>query len=356
MPYKELDNGVKRLEILDENGEVDEELEPQIGESRLLEMYKDFVLSRKLDEKIFKMQRRGEAGTYARFKGQEASQIGPAYAMDSEDWFVPSFREGAFWVSRGLSLKKFFRYWMGDEFGHTVEGNNMPLSIPVGSQISHAAGIGIASQVLEKDAATLVYFGDGATSQGDFHSGMNFAGTFNLPVVFLCQNNQYAISTPREKQTAAKSLAQKARAYGFEGIQVDGNDVLAMYKAVKDALNEARQGKGPKLIEAVTYRVTDHTTSDDWTRYRDKEEVKRWKEKDPLDRFESYLKDKSIIEEEKIEEVEDKADEKVEKVAEEAKSMEDPEPEKMFEHVYSETPERLKRQLESLKSAHGGDS
>jgi pyruvate dehydrogenase E1 component alpha subunit len=355
MPRTQIEDlDVERLEILDKDGNVDEDLEPDLDDETLLEMYRDLVFARIFDEKAFKLQRRGESGTYAPFKGQEACQIGPAYAMDEQDWMVPSFREGAIALARGLDPATLIRYFMGDERGNQVgDSHNMPVSIPVGSQIPHAAGLGIAANNLDQDHGVLVYFGDGATSQGDFHGGMNFAGVYDAPVVFFNQNNKYAISVPREKQTASDTLAQKALAYGFDGIQVDGNDILATYVATKEAMEKAKAGEGPTMIEGDTYRLHVHTTSDDPSRYRSEDEVEDWKDKDPIERFETYLKDKDVLDDGQIEEIHDEMKEKVDAAAKEALEMDGQPIEAMFEHCYEEMPDRLQRQLQQLKDNRG---
>ncbi|MDY6771070.1 MAG: pyruvate dehydrogenase (acetyl-transferring) E1 component subunit alpha [Candidatus Nanohaloarchaea archaeon] len=355
MPRTQIEDlDIERLEILDEDGNVDEDLEPDLDDDTLLNMYRDFIFARRFDEKAFKLQRRGESGTYAPFKGQEACQIGPAYAMDDQDWMVPSFREGAIALSRGVDPAQLIRYFMGDEYGNKVgDSHNMPVSIPVGSQIPHAAGLGMAADRMDEDHGVLVYFGDGATSEGDFHGGMNFAGVYNAPVVFFNQNNKYAISVPREQQTASDTLAQKALAYGFKGLQVDGNDVLATYVATKEAMERAKNGDGPTMIEGDTYRLHVHTTSDDPSRYRSDEEVEEWKEKDPIKRFEAYLKDRGVLDDDRIEEIKDEMTEKVDAAAKEALEMDEPAVDHMFEHCYDEMPDRLQRQLESLKETRG---
>ena len=355
MPIKEIKEGIRKTEILDKEGNVDEELEPDIPDEKLLQMYKDMVYARKLDEKAFKLQRRGDAGTYAPVKGEEACQVGPAHALEDDDWFVPSFREPAFALARGFSPVKLFRYFMGDAYGNKVGGQNaLPISIPIASHLLHAAGIGMATNIKDKEEVTITYFGDGATSQGDFHGALNFAGVYNTPVIFFNQNNQYAISTPREKQTASDTIAQKAKSYGIRGEQVDGNDILATYKVVKEAAERARNGEGPTLIEGITYRLGVHTTSDNPSRYRDEEEVKKWEEKGPIKRFDKYLMDKGILDEQKKEEIKEEIDQELEEKVEEALNMEDPETEEMFKHVYDEVPDRLKKQLKVAKK-RGGD-
>ncbi|MDY6769113.1 MAG: pyruvate dehydrogenase (acetyl-transferring) E1 component subunit alpha [Candidatus Nanohaloarchaea archaeon] len=348
---------VERFQVLDADGEiVDEYAVPALSDDELLELYRYMVLGRVADEKCLKLQRQGRLGTYASCRGQEATQVGSAYALQDRDWMLPSFRELPVWPIRDLPLSDLIVYWQGDERGQQIpeQNNDFLVAVPVGTQVPHAAGIAWASKKLDEDAATLVYFGDGATSEGDFHEGLNFAGAFSLPAVFLCQNNQYAISFPREKQTAADTLAQKAIGYGIEGIQVDGNDVLAMYAATERALEKARDGN-PVLIEAYTYRLEDHTTADDASRYRDEDEVEEWEEKDPIDRFETYLKEEGVLDDETVEEVQQEAEERVDEAVEEAESMEEPALEDMFAYMYDEMPPRLENQLEELREVENDE-
>ncbi len=355
MPVKEIKEGIKHIQILDKEGNVDEELEPDLPEEKLVQMYKDMVYARILDKKAFKIQRRGDAGTYAPVKGEEGCQVGAAHALKESDWFVPSFREAAFALSRGMSPVKLFRYFMGDAYGNKVEDtHNLPVSIPIASQTLHATGIAMASNIKEEDEIAITFFGDGATSQGDFHGALNFAGVYEAPVIFFNQNNRYAISTPREKQTASETLAQKAKAYGIKGVQVDGNDVLANYKVVKDAAERARGGEGPTMIEALTYRLGVHTTSDNPSRYRSDEEVKEWKEKDPIKRFETYLMNKGLLDEDKKQEIHDEIEKDIEKHVEKALEMDSPEKEEMFQNVFEEVPDMLKKQLEVAKERERG--
>ncbi|MCJ7450314.1 MAG: pyruvate dehydrogenase (acetyl-transferring) E1 component subunit alpha [Candidatus Nanohaloarchaeota archaeon QJJ-9] len=347
---------IEHLQVMDKDGKIDEEEKPAISEGELKEMYWYMILTRKFDEKALKLQRQGKLGTYASSKGQEAAQVGPALAMDEKDWLFPSFREQGAYFVRGKSMIEFIQYWRGDERGTANEDRpeNFVISVPVGSQIPHAVGAAWAAKKQGDNVASLVFFGDGATSEGDFHEGMNFAGTFNIPTVFLCQNNQYAISMPRKDQTGSDTLAQKALAYGFEGIQVDGNDVLATYKATKDALEKAREENKPTMIEAVTYRREDHTTADDASRYRDKEEVERWKEKDPIKRLKAYMMEKKIVEKSWFKEKAKEAEEKVEEAVDKADKVEDQDIEDIFQHHYKEMPEEHKKQLEELKSGKRG--
>ena len=294
----------KRLQILKKNGTVIKKLEPELDESLLVRAYNSMILTRAADDKSVKLQRQGRLGAYPPSLGQEASQLGPTMALEERDWLVWAFRELGALIWKGVPLWRLLLYWMGNE-----EGSNYPkglrvtpCTVPVASQIPHAVGIAYASMLKEEDAVTMVYFGEGGSSQGDFHEGMNFAGIYKVPIVFVCQNNQYAISLKRTMQTAAPTIAQKAIAYGFKGIQVDGNDLLALYVAGKEAVDRARAGQGPTLIESYTYRRGDHTTSDDASRYRNKEEIVEWESKDPLLRLKKYLERKGFWDDEREQE------------------------------------------------------
>ena len=249
LPYQ-----VDYLSILDKDGNVDEELEPDIPDEQLLELHRYMLWGRRFDERMLRLQRQGRIGTFAPIKGQEAANVGSAAVLRDSDWMVVAFRESAAELMRGRTMEDMLLYYGGyNEGGYIPEGiNNLPTSIPVGSQTLHAVGIGWAMKYRDKDDVALVYFGDGATSQGDFHEALNVAGVFQTPTIFLCQNNQWAISVPRSHQTRSKTLAQKALAHGVPGIQVDGNDILAVYTATKEAVERARAGGGPTLIEAVT--------------------------------------------------------------------------------------------------------
>ncbi|MFB6208148.1 MAG: pyruvate dehydrogenase (acetyl-transferring) E1 component subunit alpha, partial [Candidatus Nanohaloarchaea archaeon] len=315
------------------------------------ELYKQMVLARKFDEKAFSLQRRGEISTYAPHKGQEAIQVGSVFALEDEDWLVPSFRESAAFIARGAPIDKVFRRWMGDANGQKGMENTLPVAIPVGTQNLHAAGLGIAMEKQGDENAVIGYTGDGSTSEGDFHEALNFAGVYDAHTIFMVQNNRYAISMPVEKQTNSETIAQKALAYGIEGVQVDGNDILAVIKAVEEAIEKARKGE-PVLIEALTYRLEDHTTSDDSTRYREEEEVEEWKDEDPLERFKEYLKEHDIWDDE-LEKYEEEAEEKINDAANRAMEMEDPDMDEMFDYVYGEKPEMMKKQQEQFREELG---
>lgn len=348
---------VPYLQVLDEKGKVDKKLEPKLTKEQLLKMYSDMVTARLFDEKCLKLQRQGRMGTFAPVTGQEAAQVGSAFALDKEDWLVPSFREAAAAITRGAPLSLLALYVMGHPKGGSVPegGHDLPVSIPVGSQILHAAGIGMALSIQQKKACALVYFGDGATSEGDFHEGLNFAGVFLAPTIFVCQNNQYAISLPRSQQTHSQTIAQKGIAYGIDCIQVDGNDVLGMYVATLEAAKRAKAGKGPTLIEAVTYRMMMHTTADDPTRYRTDKEVNSWKKKDPITRFKTYLEHKKVLTAAKDKKIREEAtaliEEQMKLAEQEPVSIED-----MFSHLFAELTPQLTEQLEIAKSYGGGRS
>jgi pyruvate dehydrogenase E1 component alpha subunit len=349
----------KILSILDKDGKViDKELVPEIEDEKMLHIYKTMLLTRIADTKALQYQRQGRMLTYAPNKGQEAAQVGSIAAIEERDWLVPAFREMGAWLYKGVPLEQIYLYWYGNEQGSKFPENvkMLPISVPIASQLNHAVGIAMASNIKGEDEVTLTYVGDGGTSQGEFHEAVNFAAVFNAPLIVIIQNNQYAISVPRSEQTKADTLAQKAVAYGIHGIQVDGNDIFAVYAAVKEAVDRARRGEGPTLIEAVTYRLGPHTTSDDPTIYRKDKEVEEWAEKDPLIRFKKYLIDKGLWSEEEdvkqTEEFENLANETFRKVeASEEVPLED-----IFKYHYEEMPENLMQQYEDYKDylAKGG--
>ena len=345
LPYE-----VERLTILGEDGEVDEELVPDLDDDTLLRFHRTMLLARRFDERLLKLQRQGRIGTFAPVSGQEAAQIGSAACLEEADWMVPSFRETAAALWRGTPASALVLYAAGYNEGAAIpeDAHDFPIAIPVASQIPHAVGLAYGSKYRDAGEVVLVYFGDGATSEGDFHEALNFAGTYGTPNVFLCQNNHWAISVPRETQTAAKTLAQKGLAYGIPGIQVDGNDVLAVYAATREAVERARSGEGATLVECVTYRLSVHTTADDPSKYRDEEEVEEWKKRDPITRLQTYLESRDLLSEEDVDDLEEEIAGEVEKAWEEAeKRMEElGDPADMFDHHYAEMPPHLEAQRE----------
>lgn len=335
---------IEHLQILDENGNCDENLKPDLTDSEIKKLYETMILTRKLDSKALSLQRQGRLGTFGSTLGQEAAHIGPAYATKNSDWIFPSFREHGAYILKGYPLHMIFQLWAGDERGNkTPEGVNIfTLSIPVATHLPHAVGFAWAAKMKKEKTVTMAFFGDGATSEGDFHEALNFAGVFQTPTVFVCQNNQWAISVPRSRQTKSETLAQKAIAYGFKGIQVDGNDIFATYQAAKEAVENARNGKGPTFIECYTYRISDHTTSDSAIRYRKQEEVDMWKKKDPIDRLKKYMQKKGLWTESYEKKVVEDAELKVDQAVKKMESLPLQSPEEIFKYTLAKpTPELL---------------
>ncbi len=339
-----------RLEILDKDGVVDKALMPELSGDQLVALYRDMVQIRKYDEKALNLQRQGRINTYGSIRGQEAAQAGIALAMAPQDWLVPSFREHGVMTLRGVPAHLVYAYWKGDERGSVMpEGVNcLPTSVPVGSQLVHAAGVGLAFKLRKEDAVAVGFGGDGSTSEGDFHEALNFAGVYKAPVVFFIQNNQWAISVPFKNQTAAESIAQRAAGYGMPGIQVDGNDALAVYAASREALDRARSGGGPTLIEAHTYRMESHTTADDATRYRPPEELEHWRQRDPIDRMRKLLESRKLWNDAKEQAFLLEAAANVEAEVAALEAMPAPDPADIFNHMYGEIPWNLREQRDAL--------
>ncbi|MFO8037381.1 MAG: pyruvate dehydrogenase (acetyl-transferring) E1 component subunit alpha [Anaerolineales bacterium] len=357
MPRKKvnLPDNIEYVSILDEDGNLDEALEPEMSDDLLLNLHRAMLLSRRFDERMLKLQRMGRIGTFAPIKGQEASQLGIVAALQDSDWMIPSFRETGASLWRGTPMENILLvyggFYQGNEF---PEGSrDLPVAVPVGTQPLHAVGVGYGINYLKKDDVVVTFFGDGATSEGDFHEAMNMAGVYQTPTIFVCQNNQWAISVPRSKQTNSETIAQKAVAYGIPGLQVDGNDILAVYAAAQEAVQRARGGGGPTFIECVTYRLSVHTTADDPTKYRDEEEVEMWQKRDPLPRFQKYLKEKGLLMDEDIEALEEEVKGQIQEAVDAAeKRMKELEDEEltMFDHVYADMPPHLQAQREELKA------
>ena len=342
------------LSILDADGELvgeDPGLDPELYQT----MYRNMVLARALDRRMLALQRQGRLGTYAMLEGQEAVQIGSALALEPHDFVFPSYREHGVQITRGLPIEVLLAYWKGlPNSAWDIEKYRTGIvTVPIASQLPHAVGYSYMTKLRGEDTVTVTYFGDGATSEVDFHSGMNFAGVWKTPTVFICANNLYAISVPYEKQTASATIAQKAIGYGFDGVRVDGMDPVAVYVATREAVRRARDGGGPTLIEAMTYRYGPHATADDPTLYREDEEVEEWKKKDPIERLRRFLENRGEWDEragEKVEmEITDAVDAAV--TALEAEPM--PGRDDAVRHGFARIPEHVICQLHEMQRAHG---
>ncbi len=345
------------LRIIDPDGTFDSKREPKLPPDVLTRAYRQLLLVRLLDTRMLSLQRQGRIGFYVPSLGEEACQVGSAMALDAKDWVFPAYREPGCALWRGIPLKLMVAQAYGNSLDRS-KGRQMPnhfgwkeinyvsASSPVGTQIPHAVGAAWAAKIRGDVIVTLVYFGDGATSNGDFHAGMNFAGVFRTPTVMFCKNNQYAISVPLARQTAAKTLAQKALAYGFEGVRVDGNDLLAVYVATKAAVDKARAGGGPTMIEAVTYRMGPHSSSDDPSRYRSKEEVEAAARRDPIERMRRYLETKGIWSKASEDALRKELDDEISDTIKEVERAPPPPIESLFEDVFAEMTPALREQME----------
>lgn len=337
--------------LINPDGTVRDRLPVTLEETRSL--YADMVEARAYDHKSIAMQRQGRLATYSPFEGQEAAQIGAAAALREDDWVAGTYRDAALMWRAGYPWELLVAGRTGDERGgRSPEGVNvLPASITVGGHMIHAVGLAWAEKLQGSDRVALTSFGDGATSEGDFHEAMNFAAVYNTPTVFLCQNNGFAISYPTSEQTKSETIAMKAEGYGMPGVQVDGNDIAAVFAAVKEAVAAARNSEGPSFIEAVTYRLGPHTTADDPGRYREEDEAEEWRVKDPLARVRLLLEKAGAWTPEWQKELEDEASRKIELAVEVAESLPEPTLEQMFSRMYEEPTKPLRDQLGEATSS-----
>lgn len=353
---------VTRLEILSEDGTLDEALAPDLGRDELVAMYRAMVRARLVDERMLKLQRQGRVGTFPPCTGHEAATVAPALAMRDDDWFVGNFRETPARLALGEPIVNQLVFYGGYEEGNVQPPGGrerlLPISILVGSQLAHAVGIAYATKLKGEDAAVVSYVGDGGTSEGDFHEALNLASVWRVPVVFIVLNNQWAISVPLEQQTRSRTLAQKAIAYEMPGVQVDGNDALAMYRATADALERARAGDGPTLIEAQTYRLMMHTTADDPKKYRSEEQVERWWKREPLGRLRKLLEARGWWDEARQSGLEAELRQEVDAAVEDYESRAGYSPEAPFDNVFGTRHQVLEEQrrefLAELAADQGG--
>lgn len=341
--------------IGDGNSLPDSEPPEGLNEKNLLEMYRWHVLLRTFDERAVALQRQGRIGTYALYWGEEATQAGTLYAMDDGDWVFPSYRQNAIGMLRGVPASTILAWWRGyggkHGFYNPREHRVGPICVPIATHLPHAVGVAWAAKIRGDQTASLSWFGDGATSEGDFHEAMNFASVLRVPTIFFCVNNQWAISTPLSKQTATRTIAEKARAYNMPGIRVDGFDPIACWKVTHEALDRARNGGGPTLIEAFCYRIAPHGTADDPRLYRDESETEQWRQLEPVSRLRRYLRRLGILSEDKAEELNAEAKEQIAAAVVEMESISHPEQDILFDTVYaSGRPWMFEEALRELRS------
>jgi pyruvate dehydrogenase E1 component alpha subunit len=342
------------VQLLDERGVLTQHpaYPLDLDSGGLLALHRLLVLARRVDRQAVTLTRQGQLGVYASSLGQEAAQVGSVAALAPQDWMFPSYRESLATFARGVDIVEILSLFRGgwhcgyDPVAHRVA----PLCTPIGTQAVHATGFAMAARADGSDTVAITYFGDGATSEGDPHEAMNFAAVFGAPCVFFVQNNGYAISVPLARQTRAPSIAHKAVGYGMPGYRVDGNDVLATYAVTRAALQRARGGGGPSLIEAVTYRMSAHTTADDASRYRDEREVAVWEARDPVARYERFLAAEGLLTPARRAEVDAEGEQLAERMRAGLRDALPGDPEELFAHVYADPPAHLREQRDLLRT------
>ncbi|MGH2787059.1 MAG: thiamine pyrophosphate-dependent dehydrogenase E1 component subunit alpha [Actinomycetota bacterium] len=333
----------------------DQGLPDGLSDKDLVEMFRWLVLLRTFDERAVALQRQGRIGTYALYWGEEATQAGALYALDDSDWVFPSYRQNSIGILRGVPPEVILSWWRGyggiHGFYNVQEHRVGPICVPIGTHLPHAVGMAWAAKIRGDSTASLAWFGDGATSEGDFHEAMNFASVFKTGTIFFCVNNQWAISTPIEKQMATSTIVEKAAAYAMPGVRVDGFDPLACWKATRDALERARAGDGPTLIEAYCYRIGAHGTADDPRLYRDQAEVEKWKPLEPVGRMAGFLSRKGVLDAGAVDEIRAEAKEAIAEAVREMEAIEQPGQEILFDYVYkSGRPWNFDEGLDELRS------
>jgi pyruvate dehydrogenase E1 component alpha subunit len=331
------------------DGEVD-----GLAQDDLLALYRDLVLLRTYDERSVVYHRQGRIGTYAIFWGHEAIQAGSVYALQERDWIFPSYRESAIGLLRGIPATTILSWWRGHPAGwwNPADHRVASLCVPIGTHVPHAVGLAWGKKLRGEDTVAVAYFGDGATSEGSFHEGANFAGVMKAPVVLLCNNNGWAISTPIAEQTAAETLADKAAGYGMPGVRVDGLDVLAVYEATRDAVQRARAGEGPSFIEAVSYRCAPHATADDPSAYIDPERVEEEKRNECVGRYERYLRRLGLVTDDLVAEIREEALAVMRAGITAAEAEPPGDPSLLFDHAFVDPPASFKHDLAELRRLH----
>jgi pyruvate dehydrogenase E1 component alpha subunit/2-oxoisovalerate dehydrogenase E1 component alpha subunit len=346
--------------VLRDDGSADPALDPGLSGAEAAGLYRRMLFLREFDRKMLGLQRQGRIAFYGASLGQEAAVVGSAACAGPDDWLFPALREGGAALLRGMPLRTYLGQLYGNSadecLGHQQpmhfswrKGNHVSLSSPIGTQIPQAVGAAMAMRIRGSRQVVLAYMGDGATSEGDFHCGMNFAAVFRAPVVLLCQNNGWAISVPVSMQTASETIAVKARAYGMPGVRVDGNDLLAVLAATRAAVERARSGEGPTFVELVTYRRLGHSSSDDPSRYRDEAEVAEWEKRDPLARFRRHLERRRLWGDREEEGAVAEIGEEIARAVKEAEAAPEPPLESLVEHVFEGVPASLRAQLEAVR-------
>jgi pyruvate dehydrogenase E1 component alpha subunit len=353
------DQALGLLRVLRDDGRTDPATDPFLAADTLVSMYREMRRVRVLDGRMVALQRQGRIGFYGTCTGQEAPPIATAFAAEAGDWVFPALRESSIMLARGFPLTKYLAQVFGNALD-VLKGRQMPSHMSarevnqvawsscIGPQIPQAVGAAWAAKIRGERMAAIGFMGDGATSQPDFHNALNFAAVFKLPCVLVCQNNHWSISVPTSRQTVSQTIAVKARAYGLPGIRVDGNDVLAVYRAVHEALLGARAGTGPSFVECVTYRIGAHSTSDDPTRYRSEEEVQEWAKKDPIDRFRRHLVHLGLLDDGRDQQIEQELNEAISNAIAEVERHGAPPRETLFDDVYAELPWHLREQRKEL--------
>ncbi|HEY6555709.1 MAG TPA: pyruvate dehydrogenase (acetyl-transferring) E1 component subunit alpha [Polyangiaceae bacterium] len=343
------------VRALRDDGTIAPDHDPRLSKEDVVSLYRHMVVTRLLDERLVALQRQGRIGFHIGSVGEEAAVLGAAFAMREKDWIFPCYREFGAALLRGLDFQRFIDNMFGNA-NDTVKGRQMPdhytsrkahwisISSPVGTQITQAAGFAWGAKIQKKDLVTLVYFGDGATSSADFHNALNFAGVFRIPTVFFCRNNGWAISVPAERQTASKTFAEKGIAYGVPGVRVDGNDPFAVVSVTRRAVERAVRGEGATLIEALTYRMGGHSTSDDPNRYREQTQVSPWAERDPIERLRRYLLQHGYWSDHAEQELVRETDRRFRDAVRVAEQTRPPPLDSMFEDVYEKPPWHLAEQ------------
>ncbi|MFK7986882.1 MAG: thiamine pyrophosphate-dependent dehydrogenase E1 component subunit alpha [Sandaracinaceae bacterium] len=347
--------------VIRDDGSAEPDTDPFLPDETLLAMYRRLLQIRRIDTRMLGKQRQGKVGFFGTITGQEATPIGTAFALDDGDWIFPALRESAIMLCRGFPLGT----WLAQAYGNhrdVMKGRQMPShqsgravnqvawSSCIGPQIPQAVGAAYAAKLKKDNTVSVGFMGDGATSQPDFHQAMTFAARWKAPAVLVCQNNHWSISVPTEKQTASATIAVKAKAYGMPGLRVDGNDVLAVYSGIKEAADRARRGDGPSFIESVTYRMGPHSSSDDPSRYRSDEEVAEWAKKDPIDRFERYLRASALLDDAKQAELVASIDAEISAAIDEVEELGPPPRASLFTDVYRVMPAHLTEQRDTLLS------